>query len=83
MHEFVILKTFFVLIHSPNAPCHTPISKITATLLILEIIWNPPIISWIKCNFDGATTGYPGPAACSDIFRDDNMLMLWFVSLKT
>ncbi|GAU10940.1 hypothetical protein TSUD_426790 [Trifolium subterraneum] len=60
MHEFVILKTFAVIIHAPKAP------------RIKEVLWHPPIVSWIKCNIDGTAKGCPGPAACGGIFRDSN-----------
>ncbi|GAU26294.1 hypothetical protein TSUD_55920 [Trifolium subterraneum] len=60
MHEFVILKAFSVTIHAPKAP------------RIKEVLWHPPIVSWIKCNIDGTAKGCPGPATCGGIFRDSN-----------
>ncbi|PNX74819.1 ribonuclease H [Trifolium pratense] len=59
MHEFMILKACSVLIHAPNTP------------RIKEVIWNPPIVSCIKCNTDGTAKECPGPAACGGIFRDN------------
>ena len=40
--DFVILKAFNINLHPRNAH------------VIKEIMWQPPIIDWIKCNFDGA-----------------------------
>ena len=57
--EFVILKAFSVKINCNNAP------------RIKEIIWQPPILNWIKCNIDGASNGNPGPS-CGGIFRNSN-----------
>jgi ribonuclease HI len=54
------LKAFKVGIHHPKAP------------RILEIIWHPPILDWIKCNTDGSALGSPGPSACGGLFRDNN-----------
>jgi len=47
--EFVILKAFSVQISLGNAP------------KIKEVIWQPPIFNWVKCNIDGASIGNPGP----------------------
>ncbi|MCI47721.1 putative ribonuclease H protein, partial [Trifolium medium] len=60
MHEFVILKAIFVLIHAYNAP------------LIKEVIWNPLVVPWIKCNTDDTSKGCTGPAAWGGIFRDNH-----------
>ncbi|MCI59356.1 ribonuclease H protein, partial [Trifolium medium] len=43
-----------------------------AVTRIKEVIWIPPIVSWIKCNTDGTAKGCPGPVACGGIFRDNN-----------
>ncbi|MCI17975.1 ribonuclease H protein, partial [Trifolium medium] len=58
--NFTVLKAFKVGTHHPKAP------------RILEIIWHPPILGWIKCNTDGSALGSPGPSACGGVFRDNN-----------
>jgi len=57
--DFVILKTFNVNIHPPKAPS------------IIEVLWQPPIFDWIKCNCDGAAIGLSGLAGCGGIFRNN------------
>jgi ribonuclease HI len=57
MTEFRILKALKINIHPPNAPT------------IKEVIWAPPITSWLKVNTDGAVTRNPSKAACGGIFR--------------
>jgi len=47
MREFAIMKSFRVPIHPPKAPN------------IVEVIWSPPILNWIKVNTDGAATKNP------------------------
>ncbi|GAU10853.1 hypothetical protein TSUD_425370, partial [Trifolium subterraneum] len=37
-----------------------------------EIIWQPPLLNWIKCNIDGASSGNLGNASCGGVFRDHN-----------
>lgn len=65
MFDFAILKKFNVCIHPPNAP------------KIIEVLWNPPILNWIKCNTNGSTTNTA--SACGDIFRNnDAKFMLCF-----
>jgi hypothetical protein len=65
IRDFTILKTFKVTIHHPNAP------------VVKEIIWNPPLYNWTKCNIDGACS--QGKASCSDIFRNhDADFMFYF-----
>ncbi|KAK2406970.1 hypothetical protein QL285_042639 [Trifolium repens] len=64
MIDFTILKCFNVKLHPPNAP------------IIKEVVWSPPIVSWIKCNTDGAASGCPGQASCAGVFRDHNALFL-------
>jgi ribonuclease HI len=56
--DFTFLKHFKINIHHPKAP------------VIKEIIWNPPLINWIKCNIDGASKGNPGIASCAGVFRN-------------
>lgn len=55
MAEFSILKSFLVRINPPR------------TNIIKEVIWKPPILNWIKCNFDGASAR--NIASCGGIFR--------------
>lgn len=59
MTDFLILKKFNVNIHPPNAP------------RILEIIWQPPALHWIKCNTDGSTNAIT--SSSGGIFRDKNV----------
>jgi ribonuclease HI len=63
IRDFTILKTFKVTIHHPNAP------------VVKEILWQPPLHSWTKCNIDGACS--QGLASCSGVFRnhDDEFLL--------
>lgn len=58
IHNFVLLKAFNVKCHLSRAP------------KIIEVLWQPPIQSWVKCNTDGASLGSTGLAACGGIFRD-------------
>jgi len=58
--DFVLLKAFSVKINYGNAP------------KIKEVLWQPPVFNWIKCNIDGASIGNPGPASCGGIFRNKN-----------
>ncbi|GAU50302.1 hypothetical protein TSUD_409180 [Trifolium subterraneum] len=57
--EFSILKNFNVTIHPPKAP------------VIKEIVWQPPIANWVKCNLDGASnltsSSYGGIFGNSDV----------------
>lgn len=57
MTEFRILKALKINIHPPKAPS------------IKEVLWQPPIINWLKVNTDGAVTKNPSKAACGGIFR--------------
>jgi ribonuclease HI len=54
--EFTILKAFNISIHPPRS------------VLVKEVLWCPPIHSWIKGNCDGAFAS--GKAACGGIFRN-------------
>jgi ribonuclease HI len=60
IEEFVTLKAFNV--HFKGFP---PPS-------IKEVLWQPPVFNWIKCNSDGASLGNPGPSSCGGIFRNSN-----------
>lgn len=57
--DFVILKAFNVNIHPPKPPS------------LMEVIWQPPIFDWIKCNCDGAAIGLSGSTGCGGIFRNN------------
>jgi hypothetical protein len=37
--------------------------------ILKEVLWNPPLLNWYKCNIDGASCGNPGNASCGGIFR--------------
>ncbi|KAK2430924.1 hypothetical protein QL285_029213 [Trifolium repens] len=60
MRDFSFLKMFRISIHRsrPN--------------ILKEVLWHPPLLTWLKCNIDGASCGNPGIAACGGIFRDHN-----------
>ncbi|GAU44712.1 hypothetical protein TSUD_24750 [Trifolium subterraneum] len=55
--EFVILKTFNVQIKNVH------------NLIIKEVLWQPPILNWVKCNIDGSSLGNPGLSSCGGLFR--------------
>jgi hypothetical protein len=57
IRDFTILKIFKVSIHHPNAPT------------IHEILWQPPLQNWFKCNVDGACV--QGSASCGGVFRNN------------
>ncbi|GAU48946.1 hypothetical protein TSUD_285350 [Trifolium subterraneum] len=38
--------------------------------VIKEVLWQPPILNWMKCNSDGASSGNPGNSSCGGIFRN-------------
>ncbi|KAI5434431.1 hypothetical protein KIW84_021320 [Lathyrus oleraceus] len=38
--------------------------------IVKDFLWHPPILSWVKCNTDGASVGVSGVAACGGIYRD-------------
>jgi len=58
MLEFNILKACKVNIKPPTAPS------------IKEVIWFPPLASWVKVNIDGASIKNSARASASGIFRD-------------
>lgn len=65
MADFTILKKFNVNLHPPNAP------------KIIEVLWQPPIFHWIKCNTDGSANDIT--SSCGGIFRDkDSKFILCF-----
>ncbi|GAU42668.1 hypothetical protein TSUD_398740 [Trifolium subterraneum] len=49
--NFEVLKFFKINIHHSNAPKN------------IEVIWNPPLQGWVKCNMDDTSLGNPGPTA--------------------
>jgi len=58
IRDFTILKHFKVNIHHPKAP------------VIKEVIWNPPLQHWTKCNTNEISNGNPDISPCGSIFRD-------------
>ncbi|PNX85213.1 ribonuclease H [Trifolium pratense] len=46
--------------------------------LIKEVLWQPPLINWIKCNIDGAAKGSLGIASCGGVFRDHTAALYYF-----
>ncbi|XP_058746959.1 uncharacterized protein LOC131619937 [Vicia villosa] len=56
--DFNLLKAFNIKIRPPRAPN------------IVEVIWHPPSLGWIKCNCDGAYNDNGLSTACGVIFRD-------------
>ncbi|KAK2443569.1 hypothetical protein QL285_014658 [Trifolium repens] len=56
--DFMLLQKFHVKFKFGNAP------------RIKEVIWQPPIFNWIKCNCDGASLENTGFSACGGIFRN-------------
>ncbi|CAJ2652147.1 unnamed protein product [Trifolium pratense] len=56
MRDFMILKCFNVKLHPPNP------------LVIKEVIWQPPLEHWVKCNTDGAFNNHK--SSCGGIFRN-------------
>ncbi|GAU27662.1 hypothetical protein TSUD_126080 [Trifolium subterraneum] len=59
----MILNTFNIKIHAPKAP------------KIKEILWHHPLISWIKCNSDGAARGSLGNAAYGGVFKTIKLIL--------
>lgn len=67
MQKFSFLKACKVNIKPPRAPT------------IKEVIWFPPLTSWIKANKDGASTENPSKASAGGIFRNsDSICMRYF-----
>lgn len=58
MAKFVILKDFDVKIHTSKTP------------ILKEILWHPPIVSWIKYNSGGAVHGSCSSIVYRGVFRD-------------
>jgi len=64
MLEFSIMKACRVNIKPPKAP------------IIREVMWSPPITSWIKINTYGAYVKNPIRASAGGIFRDEHCACL-------
>lgn len=64
IEDFLLLNAFSVKINHGRAP------------RIKEVIWQPPVFNWIKCNVDGASVGNPGAASCGGIYRDKNGVLV-------
>ncbi|MCH89427.1 glycerol-3-phosphate dehydrogenase [Trifolium medium] len=62
IREFVILKSLNVSLHPPKP------------LIMKEIIWQPPIPQWVKCNTDGASN--TSTSSCGGLFRNHNAYFL-------
>lgn len=60
MLEFTIFKACKVSIKPPRTP------------LLKEVIWAPPLNSWVKINTDGASIKNPTRAAAGGIFRNSD-----------
>lgn len=69
--DFVLLKAFNVNCHHSKAP------------KIIEVIFYPPMQSWIKCNTDGAALGSSGLAACGGIFKNCSGISLGYFAYNT
>ncbi|PNY15736.1 ribonuclease H [Trifolium pratense] len=54
----------FITLQSFNVISHPPIPTI-----LKEVIWQPPLAHWVKCNTDGASTA--SSSACGGIFRNN------------
>ena len=58
MTDCFLLHAFSVKVKHENAP------------RIKEVIWQPPVLNWIKRNIDGACKGNHGPSSCGGILRN-------------
>jgi ribonuclease HI len=43
---------------------------------IKEVMWQPHILNWVKCNCDGASLGNPEILSCGAIFRNSDAAFL-------
>lgn len=69
--EFVLLNNFSVKLKLGNAP------------RIKEVLWKPPIFSWIKCNINGASIENPGPYSSLEVLLEIVTPISWELSLIT
>ncbi|KAF1877237.1 hypothetical protein Lal_00012008 [Lupinus albus] len=60
LQDLLILTTFNVTINLNMTPS------------IVEVIWQPPRVDWLKVNTNGAANGSLVPTGGSEIFRDSN-----------
>jgi ribonuclease HI len=60
IRDFSFLKRFRISIHPP------------CSSRLREVLWLPPMMNWIKCNIDGASSGNPGNASCGGVFRNND-----------
>ncbi|PON36219.1 Ribonuclease H-like domain containing protein [Parasponia andersonii] len=44
-------------------------SKSRKASIIVEVIWRPPPLPWVKINTDGSTNSSPGFSECSEVFQ--------------
>ncbi|CAL5202662.1 unnamed protein product [Lathyrus oleraceus] len=58
IHEFTIIKSFNVKLHPPKD--HR----------IIEVIWRPLTVGWIKCNTKGSFSAYL--ASCGGVCRNSS-----------
>jgi ribonuclease HI len=65
IRDFSFLKLFRISIHHSRAP------------VLKEVLWQPPLLNWYKCNIDGASTGNPGNVSCGGIFRDHALDLIY------
>ena len=54
--NFMLLRKFNVKLNPPRAP------------KVIEVIWQPPLPNWTKCNTNGSTNG--NQSSCGGIFRN-------------
>lgn len=64
--DFTLLKNLKATINNPKSPS------------ILEVVYHPPMQSWIKCNTDGASNGNPGMSSCGGIFRNHEATCIFY-----
>jgi hypothetical protein len=62
MRDFMILKRLNVNLHPPKPT------------IVKEVLWQPPLDHWVKCNTDGASTS--STSSCGGIFRNHNANLL-------
>jgi ribonuclease HI len=63
MRDFMILKRLNVNLHPPKPT------------IVKEVLWQPPLDHWVKCNTDGASTS--STSSCGGIFRNHNADLLY------
>jgi ribonuclease HI len=63
LRDFITLKRFNVNVHSLKPTT------------IKEVVWQPPLSNWVKCNTDGASTS--SSSSCGGLFRNSNADFLY------